>query len=352
MFAYVKKALSLLAVAAMGILVVSPAVMAQNTSDIAPPSVVSAEATYSTEVEVTFNEPIKLPAEDPEKAFKIEEEFADDLEIEVMEAEMDEDDNTKVILKTAEQTEDAIYKLTVSTDIMDMAGNAVVEDVTDSTSFVASSLKKPADADEKEDDDMKDMEDMDDEEEEKVMGDAEDEDEDLDEEEDKDEMEDMDDEKEDDLEDLLVEDEEEEESRTPPVAKDTTPPEDVTALVAAIKERVGNILKHYILLTWRASLNTAGDLADQKVYTSIDDGKSYYRSQSVGAAATSYEMNNPKEGQKYVFKVTALDQAGNESAGAVTSIRFLPETGMGAGFVLLGSSIMAARFVRRKKNQK
>ena len=129
-------------------------------------------------------------------------------------------------------------------------------------------------------------------------------------------------------------------------AKDTTPPENITNLLASYKKK---LKKFIVSLSWTASLNTAKDLADQMLYQSLNRGKTYDTGKSLGALATKTDVTNLDGGKEYTFKVTTKDTSGNESTGVVKSIR-LPQTGVGVGILLLGSMYGAHRVMRRKKD--
>ncbi len=129
--------------------------------------------------------------------------------------------------------------------------------------------------------------------------------------------------------------------------KDVTPPEDITNLLVSFTK----VLEKYMVsLNWTASLNTAQDLVDQMLYMSLDRGANYDAGKSLGANATSTKVNDLNGGTEYTFKITTKDDAGNESAGAIKSIR-LPQTGLGAGLLLFGSALAAKEGLRRRKRK-
>lgn len=128
--------------------------------------------------------------------------------------------------------------------------------------------------------------------------------------------------------------------------EDVTPPENVTNLLLSFKEELE---KYIVMLNWTASVNTAKDLVDQILYMSTDRGSTYDAGKALGETATSSEVGNLDGGKEYTFKVTTKDASGNESTGAVKSIR-LPQTGMGIGLVLMGSAFAAQRALRRKED--
>lgn len=130
--------------------------------------------------------------------------------------------------------------------------------------------------------------------------------------------------------------------------KDTTPPENVTNLLLTFREQLE---KYVVMLSWTPSLNTAKDLVDQILYMSMDRGKSYDGGKPLGAVVAKTEVADLDGGKEYTFKMTTKDAAGNESTGAVKSIR-LPQTGMGAGLLLLVSAFGARRALRRKEDDR
>lgn len=128
--------------------------------------------------------------------------------------------------------------------------------------------------------------------------------------------------------------------------KDTTPPENITNLVLSYQKK---LTKFVVSLSWKASLNTAKDLADQILYQSLNRGKTYDTGKSLGASAIKTDVSDLDGGKEYTFKVTTKDTSGNESTGVIKSIR-LPQTGMGIGLLLLGSIYGARRLMRRKRD--
>lgn len=127
--------------------------------------------------------------------------------------------------------------------------------------------------------------------------------------------------------------------------KDLIPPEDVTNLVAKIKDAQ----KHVVELSWKASKNSAGDLADQLVYQS--DGKNtsaFGAGTSLGSTTATVQVEDLKGGQWYTFKVTTKDTSGNESKGALKAV-WLPQTG--PGIVVAGLTALFAGWYRRKKSK-
>lgn len=128
---------------------------------------------------------------------------------------------------------------------------------------------------------------------------------------------------------------------TPPFeVPDTIAPEDVTNLVAQVVDMMVN-------LSWTASLNSAGDLIDQNLYVSTDGGTSYGDKSSLGKDNTKYTFEGGVEGGAYTFKVTTVDDNGNESAGTVVTAT-LPTTGAGIGALAL-ASLLGGNFLSRRK---
>lgn len=137
-------------------------------------------------------------------------------------------------------------------------------------------------------------------------------------------------------------------SATSEVVVDTTPPENITNLILTFKQQLDNFM---VVMNWTASINSAKDLIDQVLYQSADRGVTYNAGESLGANTISKQVNNLQAGKEYTFKITTKDAAGNESVGVVKSIR-LPQTGVGAGFLLFGSLLGARAALRRKKQRK
>lgn len=129
-------------------------------------------------------------------------------------------------------------------------------------------------------------------------------------------------------------------------AADTTPPENITNLLLSFKDALD---KFTVILRWTPSLNTARDLVDQILYMSLDRGNNYDSGKSLGASVTNTEVKNLEGGKEYTFKMTTKDDSGNESTGAVKSIR-LPQTGVGVGLLLMISALGAGRALRRKED--
>ncbi|MEK7524603.1 MAG: Ig-like domain-containing protein [Patescibacteria group bacterium] len=125
---------------------------------------------------------------------------------------------------------------------------------------------------------------------------------------------------------------------------DLIPPEDVTNLIARIKDAEKNIVE----LRWKPSKNSAKDLQDQVLYQSDDrSGKAFGDGTSLGSTTVALEVQDLQAGNWYTFKVTSKDENGNESKGALRSV-YLPQTGPGA--IAAGiTSLVMGWYSRRKK---
>lgn len=127
--------------------------------------------------------------------------------------------------------------------------------------------------------------------------------------------------------------------------EDLVPPEDVTKLVARIKNAKTNLVE----LRWETSKNSAGDLADQLLYQSEGkEGKNFGGSASLGTSTKAVEVEDLKGGKWYTFKVTAKDTSGNESGGAFASL-FLPQTG--PGVIAAGLTALVMGWYRKKRKK-
>ena len=124
---------------------------------------------------------------------------------------------------------------------------------------------------------------------------------------------------------------------------DLIAPEDITAFLSKVSGDTS------ILLTWTESVDTAGDLAEYWLYQSLDGGVSFGDALKVARSAEEYEIEDLTPGETYTFKVTAVDENGNESEGVLTTVA-LPETG--PGLMLMGAlSLLGAGAVSRRKKQ-
>lgn len=123
-----------------------------DTGDVEAPTVVKATAVSKSEVEVEFSEKVKLPEENPEQAFKVENdetlELLDVTDAVVMaDKDVDEGKEGKMVkLTTAEQEKDASYVLTATIDVSDLAGNPIISGTSDTAPFTGVD-KAPADED-------------------------------------------------------------------------------------------------------------------------------------------------------------------------------------------------------------
>jgi hypothetical protein len=120
---------------------------------------------------------------------------------------------------------------------------------------------------------------------------------------------------------------------------DLIPPEDVTAFLAdALNETT-------VALSWDASVNSAGDLAHYLLYSAVSDAD-FGEAVMLAMDVLEYEMDGLTPGETYNFKVTAVDENGNESEGVMSTVT-LPETGPGmiafAGISLLGAGVVTRR---------
>lgn len=117
---------------------------------------------------------------------------------------------------------------------------------------------------------------------------------------------------------------------------DLIAPEDVTNLLGRfVRGEPGSVL-----LEWTKSVDSAGDLAKYLVYASLDGGLSFGEAIEVASDHDKYKLVGLTPGATYTFKVTAVDENGNESEGMLTTVK-LPETGpelLGLGLLsLLGA---------------
>ncbi len=262
----------------------------EGESDTTSPIVVDVMVTDSTHIEIEFSETVVLPELLPEASFSIEEQINPAVTLEVISAEVDTDDSTIVILETAEQTFSVNYIVIAGVTVSDETGNPIISGNTDSGLFVGSDVIAEEIV------------------EEEIV--------------------------EEEVSEEVVEEEE-----------DITPPEDITSFLLSFKEQVETFI---IVMNWAASIDSAKDLADQIIYQSMDRGANYDEGLSLGADSVHYELPNMEGGKEYTFKVTTKDETGNESVGVVKSIR-LPQTGLGIGFLLLGSALTAGSALRRKR---
>ncbi len=100
-------------------------------------------------------------------------------------------------------------------------------------------------------------------------------------------------------------------------AGDPTTPNAPTAVLATRASLSG------INLTWTAptqntDLSTLVDLGGYNIYRSIDGGATYPLLQSVGLG-TVFSNTSLSAGQRYIYRMTAVDKSGNPSANSLTS---------------------------------
>lgn len=122
---------------------------------------------------------------------------------------------------------------------------------------------------------------------------------------------------------------------------DIIAPEDISDLLAELSG------ENSVLLTWTESADTAGDLANYLLYKSMDGGISFEDAIKIVMSAEQYTVSNLTAGESYTFKVTAVDENGNESEGVLTTVA-LPESG--PGLIALGFlSVLGAGVINRRK---
>lgn len=298
----------------------------QEMSDT--PLVVSAEARTENSFVVFFSEDIVLPEENPESAFAVSPEESPDTLLEVISAEYDINKNGEkqlgdVLVTLADPTENGTsYRVTASAQIVDLDGNPIESGSTDSAVFVgvAHASAEPVAATPSNDTN--------------ALGDGIT------------------------LEEILSSLADETSSSPEQAAEekntadidpnDTTPPEDITDLTATVKARLIDFL---VTLKWKASQNSAGDLADQILYRSENKGDLWEQGKSLGKDTTKTAVVEQPE-TEITYKITTKDVNGNESVGVIRSVRIpmLPETG--AGFAFVGALAMAGAMGVRRRMKK
>jgi hypothetical protein len=268
-----------------------------EVEDKTSPTVSSAKSEDATHVSVIFSEAVTLPVSNAKSAFSITEQINPAKTLKVINAALDPKDATgkTVLLETDTQGKNVNYLVTAGAAITDTFANPIVSGNTDTALFTGtdSSVAEPTTP----------------------------------------------------AEVTMLETPAPELTSEP--VKDVTPPENITSLVLSWKAQAE---KFIILMDWKASLDTAKDLADQIMYMSLDRGTTYNAGQSLGAKAVHSEVPNLEGGKEYTFKITTKDASGNESTGAVKAIR-LPSSGPAAGLLLLGAAEGARRMLRRKKQK-
>ncbi len=351
-----------------------------SDADTSSPTVSKADAISSTMVEVEFSEAVVLP-ENGADAFSVE--STDGTALLILDAYLSDDDSSVVFLITDEQTAGAQYILTAGISLSDEAGNTIVSGTSDTGIFTGSSLKdtdeEPVDEEPVSSDEftISSVESTTDYEikvkfsEAPVAGTdaitiqlADDASREIEvkkvvaSESDPKTLiittEGMDpgfeyvlsigDELTNEAGDSLSNDDRE----THFVAKtldliDIVAPEDVTEFMASILSSTS------LRLTWDASVDSAGDLAEYLVYMSSDGGKTFGAALEVASTVTSYDFTKLTAGSTYTFKVSAVDSNGNESDGVMTNIT-LPESGPEL-LVLVPMSMLGAAIVRRRQKK-
>ncbi len=369
--------------------------------DADAPKVVKSVATTKNTVLVTFSEKVVLPAESSESAFSIQEDLSG-MGLEIISAEMDEDDPDMETIKltTADQDLGTTYILTAGIEIRDDAGNPIVSGTSDTAAFIGSDVedlkpaaaeetdKEPADATAPEFVNVRALSNSQIEvsftEPVALKTDARENfivTEELDTTAiinvnkvtvgpssmiitlDTDEMpagkynliavqvmddagNEMDIEKSaTSFEVVDAEPIEEPELDDEPVIDDVSVPEGAEDLVAKVMEDV------VVRLSWNTTENIS-DIANLVVYMSQDKGATYGDGIILGTDIMAYDFDSLKEGMTYYFKLTSRNATGNESEGLETFITLtLPKTGPGLGILLLGSMGAGAVLSRKKKRK-
>lgn len=290
----------------------TPIAEAAQEADTVAPTVTNVLAKDKNHVLVGFSEEVKLPELLAEAAFTITEQINLSKILPVVSAKQYDQDLEKktVILETGDQAKNVNYIVTASVAITDLAGNPIVSGSTDSGFFAGSDVAPAAATPTITEPPVEETTPLVEETTPPVL-------------------------------------EEAAPTEVPPVA-DTTAPEDITSLVLSFTQQLE---KFVISMSWTASLNTAKDLVDQILYSSMDRGATYDGGKSLGTLTTTHQIPDLEGGKEYTFKITTKDATGNESVGVVKSIR-LPQTGIGAGMLVFGSAAAAYQALKRKKAKK
>ena len=268
------------------------------------PKVMKAETVDKSHVKIVFSKAVKLSTTSPESSFNIKNDSTGG-QLEVKGAVMDAADksNISAIVETSAQQPGASYILTVGINVKDLAGNPIISGTSDTAVFTGTDIEpkvaskeevlpKKTETEKKEDVSPK------------------------------------------------QETEQLQESVTQELI-DKTAPEDVRNFTA-------KMLKQLILsLNWTKSLNKAGDLANYVLYMATEKNK-YGEGIVVTSNADSFDVTDIVPDVKYFFKLTAKDNAGNESVGAETTF-VLPGTGPELILLLLGSLGAGKYLTRRRK---
>ena len=349
--------------------------------DFTAPTVSSATAVSSTLVEVVFSEEVELPT-DTSSAFALE--STDGTAIQILDAYSADEDASTVFLVTEEQTAGAQYILTAGIGVTDLAGNPIESGTSDTAIFTGSSLERTDDDDSDEGDGISDTFKVDEVEAVEVneilltFTEAV-----VSAEPDSFKIQ-LSDDASAEVEVLAVSIDDEDAAKVTLVTEDMQSgydyvitmdtmifneagesmaeenftaeftaktldlsdliaPEDITNLLATISG------EDSILLSWTASVNTAGDLAKYLVYQSMDGGTSFEDAVNVDADSVEYAADGLTAGETYTFKVTAVDESGNESEGVLVTAT-LPESG--PELLVLGAlSLLGAGAWNRRKKQ-
>jgi len=123
---------------------------------------------------------------------------------------------------------------------------------------------------------------------------------------------------------------------------DLIPPEDVTQFLSKAVD------EDSVSLTWTGSVDSAGDLAKYFLYQRLNSNAEFGDPITLAKELTSYSVDGLTPGETYTFKMTAVDQNGNESKG-VTSTVTLPEAGPEL-WGMLAVSMMGGLALARRKN--
>lgn len=131
--------------------------------------------------------------------------------------------------------------------------------------------------------------------------------------------------------------------------QDTTAPEDVTNLRANYSLHPSRENSYDVGLKWEASENSEEDL-DFQNYQYKKSKTDYSTAIRIDKDKTSYQ-SILEGGERYTFKISTVDDSGNMSAGAITSI-ILPATGPGALLGLIGiGSLLSSVVIRNRKKE-
>jgi len=120
---------------------------------------------------------------------------------------------------------------------------------------------------------------------------------------------------------------------------DVIAPADVTNFIAKVKDTI-------VTLSWTASIDKK-DVVKQILYQGKNKNN-FAKIADLGASVSSYQVADLQAGLKYFFKLTTVDEAGNESKGVITSVA-LPASGAGIGIAFGLSSLAVAAWRRKKK---